>query len=267
MPQEESQKLPSLSDTALEPDESKPYEVHPLHGALPPHPVDQTIAASSPVYDGQMDRTIHPTYGLLPPRDDHHELTETSVSFSRSDSEPGGQSQPSSMVTNSSYTDSTTTSTQFFSHDSTSSSVSDVNVHKESIEITKLKAKVDDLVLKLEEAEAEIRRKDAKILSMQQQLDRAEREKTSQAGNSYNLHPHHLKLNGSDSPVHTMVTPSGNYAHVHGHTYRSAGSISPNSVDKELGGQPHAEGHGKSFSKKFISRSKSSSPSASISFV
>ena len=258
-----------------EPDESKPYEVHPLHevhpryGALPFHPVDQSVAASSPVTEGQMERTVDPKYGLLPPRCGQQEYTENLVSeqyFNGSDSEPGGQSQPNSMLTNSSYSDSATTSSHLVSHGSEASCLSDTS-DSQKVGITDLKAKVEDLTLKLKEAEAENRRKDDIIRSMQQQL-----EKVLKPVSGYGIQPGHpfkLKMNGSDTQVHTMVTPSGTYSHLRGHTYHSTGSISPNSVEKELGGQPRSLGEGQTntFNKNFISRSKSSSPSASISFV
>lgn len=274
--QEESRSVPSVPPvpTVLETDESKPYEVHPLHGALPPRPADHSMPASSPVYEDQANRTVHPTYGLLPPRAEQHEFTDSSVGescFTGSDSEQGGQSQLNSMLTTSSYTDATTTSSssQFISHDSTSSSVSDTNSTYNG-EVARLTAQVDKLTLKLEEAEAELKRKatelrqkDAIISSLQHQLG-------SRAGNGHAFHPHQLKLNGSDSQVHTLVSPSSMYSQLHGQSYHSVGSISPQSLDRELGGQTQAmgEGHLNSFNNRtLMSRSKSSSPGASESFV
>lgn len=272
LPQEESEKLSSLPVVELDPDESKPYEVHPLHGALPPPPVDQSVIAPSQIYDdGQVGASVHPTYGLLPPRIQQHDFTENSAnitsSFNGSDSEPGGQSQQSSLPTTSSYAEAATSSSQFISQNSTSLGLGESGGEEKLIEITKLKAQVDDLTLQLREAQAEIKRKDDRILAMQQRLERVEKEKQTRSSfGLQSVRPFKLKMNGSDAQVHTLVTPSGNYPHLHGHACHSAGSISP---DRELGEQPHAFGEvqAKPFNKNLVSRSKSSSPSASISFV
>lgn len=136
------------------------YEMHPQIGALPPLPTDQLVAeTNSPICD-ELPNTVHPDYGLFP------SLGETSVYQSErtaayvtnnSEYELGGQSQPGSMVTST------------FSYDTASS----YDVRKDSLDMLKLEAKVKDLTVQLETAQAENRRKDAQIRTLQQLLGKA----------------------------------------------------------------------------------------------
>ena len=241
--------------------------MHPQHGALPPLPTDQSTAMSnSPVYDEQSD-SMHPQHGLLPSQYDssiyaHQESgLKAESSTYNSEYELGGQSQPRSFVTGN-FSSDKSMSSQFISHDTSTSSYDE---REGSVEVLKLEAKIQDLVDQLEKAQAENKRKDSQILTLQRLLDGtaiSDRNMVSQSSR-----PYQLKMNGSGGQVNALVTPSGTYTQYNGHAYHSSGSVSPRSLHKELGEQPQGWGERHNpLSTNFTSRSKSSSPS-SVSIV
>lgn len=257
MPEEEVPSEPSLScnPTSTAKEAEQQYKIHPVHGALPPLPTaPSSEALNSPTCDGD----IHPQYGMLPPRSDDMMCARNEFclktgmlgNFSGSESELGGQSQPNSMLTDSSNADSSMSSSRPSSHDTSSFLMSR---YDESIEVSKLEAKVKDLTFQLEEALSENKKKDMQIQKLQQLLGKAGLEGSM----LHPLRPHNLKMNGSDN---TLVTPSGTYSHYHGRTYHSQGNITPHYLQTEQE-QPQRSPNS------FVSRSKSSSPSASVSFV
>lgn len=149
------------------------YEMHPQVGALPPLPTDQPIAVSNdPVSDEQCE-TIHPQHGLFPSPGESSTYAQqqsgmTAESFSYlsdSECELGGQSQPGSMLTNNFYTTS--------SGPNSYATASSYGVRKDSVDVLKLEAAVHDLTLRLERAQAENRKKDAHIRTLQQLLAKA----------------------------------------------------------------------------------------------
>lgn len=249
------------------------YEMHPLHGALPPLPTDPSSAAlDSPVCDEQAS-SVHPQHGMLPPRSDDTMCAqldsslkaEVSTNWIASESELGGQSQPNSMLTDSSNADSSMCSSQPNSCDATASFCVSSYRHYESVEVSKLEAKVKSLTVQLEEALSENKKKDVQIHKLQQLLEMKD---GSTITHSYGSRPYKLKVNGSNNQVHTLVTPSGTYSQYHGRTYHSPDNISPQSLRKELREQPQGWGEGPANpTSNFVSRSKSDSPIASVSFV
>lgn len=273
IPKEEIAIEPSPLCSILTSDISKDgeqYQMHPQHGALPPLPTDQSTAMSnSPVYDEQSD-SMHPQHGLLPSQYDssiyaqqESGLKAESPTCYNSECELGGQSQPRSFVADNFGADKSMSS-QFISHDTSTSSYIE---REDSVDVLKLEAKIQDLCDQLERAQAENKRKDSQILTLQRLLDGtaiSDRNMASQPSR-----PYQLKMNGSGGQVNALVTPSGTYAQFNGHAYHSSGSVSPRSLHKELGEQPQGWGERKTnpLSTNFTSRSKSSSPSASVSIV
>lgn len=243
--------------------------MHPQHGALPPLPTDQSTAMSnSPVYDEQSN-SMHPQHGLLPSQYDSSIYAQqesglkAESSTYNSEYEQGGQSQPHSFVSGNLSADKSMSS-QFISHDTSTSSYNERE--EESMDVLKLEAKIQDLCDQLERAQAENKRKDSQILTLQRLLDGtaiSDRNMASQPS-----HPYQLKTNGSGGHVNALVTPSGTYAQFNGHAYHSSGSVSPRSLHKELGEQPQGWGERRTnpLNTNFTSRSKSSSPS-SVSIV
>lgn len=269
--------LPYSTLTSNDVNGSEPYEIHPLHGALPPCPTD--AIADSPILDMQHS-IVHPQHGLLPSKSDDNifvqqepkaEGSAYDSSLNDSESELGGQSQPGSMLTASSYADSSMYTSQSFSHGTASTFTR--SGQNDSVDILKLEAQIKDLNARLEEALAENKMKEVQIMTLHQQLEKSgisEQGKGISSFHSYGsklMHSHKLKMNGSDSQMHTSVASSGTY--FHGRTYHSAGSISPKSLYKDVREQPQrlSERPSNSLSTNFIDRSKSSSPSASVSFV
>ena len=161
------------------------------------------------------------------------------------------------MLTDSSNADSSMSSSRPSSHDTSSFFLSR---YDESVEVSKLEARVKDLTFRLEEALSENKKKDVQIQKLQQLLG----EDGSTLYGSQPIRPHNLKMNGSDSQVHTLVTPSGTYSHYHGRTYHSQGNITPHYLQKE---HEQSQRWSERSPNTFVSRSKSSSPGASVSFV
>ena len=145
------------------------YQMHPQHGALPPLPTDQPVAISD-VHEEQPDN-IHPQHGLLPvPQYESNTYgqqqsglaTESSAcdsSLNGSEYELGGQSQPSSMLSNGSYVDSMS-SQQPISYTTTTDSTPS---YTDSLDVLKLEARIRDLTIQLERAQVENKKKDAQL--------------------------------------------------------------------------------------------------------
>ena len=241
--------------------------MHPVLGALPPDP--SSAVMDSPVYDEQAT-DIHPQHGLFPPRCDDMcaqyssgMKVDVSGTFSSSESELGGQTQPSSMFTDSSTADSSMYSSRPSLHDPAASSCDE---QSESLEISKLEAKVKFLTVQLEEALNDNKEKDVVIKQLQLTLERAGIIEVPTVPNSYRVkpvRPHKLKMNGSDSQVHTLVTPSATYSQYRGHAYHTPGRAYPQSLQKDSHGQSQGS-WGERPLNTFIGRSKSDSP---VSFV
>ena len=266
MPEEEvADDLPLSYTTPTTSDynDSEPYyKMHPQHGALPPPPTNSSQFASD---SDEHIESVHPVHGLLPPRSSYlrQDSERRSASCSGSESELGGQSQPNSMPTDSSQADSLYSS-QCISHDT--SYISGVSQqHESSVEVMKLESKIKYLTVKLDEASAEIKKKDLQIEALQQLLDRAGMLEQYKATNTYSLQPvrpNKLKMNGSDSH---LVASTHNF---HGRTFHSPGNMAPQPLHKEPRGQSQGFGDRSPnpLCNNLISRSKSSSPS-SVSFV
>lgn len=113
------------------------------------------------VYDDQSEN-IHPQHGLLPTEGEGNTYAQQesglkavgSAYNSGSESELGGQSQPSSMLTVSSHADSTSSS-----QTNTHGPMSTFSEQNDSMEVLKFQTKIKDLTVLLEEAEAEIKKK------------------------------------------------------------------------------------------------------------
>lgn len=157
--------------------DSEDYEMHPQIGALPPLPTDQPIAVSN---HHEQSETIHPQHGLFPSQGDssayaQQQSGKTAEFFSYvssmddSEYELGGQSQPGSMVTGNFHADCSTSSGPI-SYDTTTSSY---DVRKDSLDVLKFEAAIQDLTVRLEKAQAENKRKDAQIRTLQQLLAKA----------------------------------------------------------------------------------------------
>lgn len=140
------------------------YEMHPQIGALPPHPTDQPNTVQN---SDEQPNSVHPQHGLFPSQGESNVYTQqqsglTTGGFtyvsSDSECELGGQSQPGSMVT---------------SGGNTSSQPTTSSVGRDSLDMLKLEAKIHDLTIRLEKAQAENTRKDIQIRTLQQLLVKA----------------------------------------------------------------------------------------------
>jgi len=242
-----------------EPNDNEPYEVHPLFGALPPQASnDQPVAMSS---SPEPDEVIHPKYGLLPSNvyaQQESGLKDEEMMYdSGSGSELGGQGQPTSMLS-SSHAD-----TSYSYPRSTASSLTSISSEqKDSVEIQKLEATVKDLTMRLKEALSEVKKKDDRIMALQQLLE----EKSVRS--LQNTDPVHPKLNGSDSQMFASVSSSP-YVYSYSHSSSTAVGVSPRPVHRDFRkkSQGWPERQKELSANNFINRSKSSSPAASESVV
>ena len=248
--------------------EGEPYEMHPLHGALPPSPMvrSTTIPINVLVDDKDDDSdTMHPIHGQVPfsvcaQNQSGQSLSTFHLSsYDGLESEQGGQSLLQTSISSGGLsgqlTSIGTTCSVSMTSDSSCSS------REESIEIVKLEAIIKDLSFQLKEAQVEIKKKDDKIRQLHEQLKLSKNfEETSSQQIVQPLRPYNLQLNGpaAGSRPYNMSSSTYSNSHHHMHCHHSS--------DRHASGQgPESS---KSFSNStFNNRSKSGTPNASVSVV